>query len=449
MRSETRRLLAQVETALERDEAESLKTLLPEVHPADIAEVLDALDDEERLSVFRLLDDDLAGEVLDECAESTRAVLVGQIRDEDLSEIVETMPPDDAADILAEMPEARAEQVLGLMDREEAEEAKELLRHPDDTAGGIMTSVLVAVEENKTVDEAIDQIRESAAEEAVFYVFVVDPERRLVGEVELSKIVTAQPGTPIRQITDTDVISVTVDTDQEKVAHMLTRYDLVAIPVVDHAGKLVGRVTFDDVAEVLEEEATEDAYKQAGTADEELMSSSPLHVARVRLPWLLLCLVGTFVAVLVVRAFEGVRERVIMLGAFIPMIMAMGGNTGLQSTAVTVRGLATGHLSMSRVAATVGREASTGGVIGVICGLIAAVAALVFSGDPVLALVVGISIFWAVFFAATLGVLIPFFFVKIGIDPAVASGPLITTLNDCIGVAIYLGLATVLLQYLR
>jgi magnesium transporter len=449
MRGETRKLFAQVETALERDDSESLKTLLPEMHPADIAEVLDALDDEERLSVFRLLDDELAGEVLDECAEGTRAVLVEQTRNEDLSEIVETMPPDDAADILAEMPERRAEQVLGLMDREEAEEAKELLRHPDDTAGGIMTSALVAVEENKTVGEAFDQIRESASEEAVFYVFVVDPERRLVGEVELSKLVIARPETPIRQITNIDVISVTVDADQEKVARLLTRYDLVAIPVVDHAGKLVGRVTFDDVAEVLEEEATEDAYKQAGTADEELMSSSPLHVARVRLPWLLVCLGGTTVSALVVHAFQATYGEVLVLTSFIPMIMAMGGNAGLQSTAVTVRGLATGHLIASRIAATLGREVRTGAAIGVICGLIAMVGALVFSGNPVLGLVVGLSIFWAIFVAATLGVLIPFFFIRVKIDPAVASGPLITTLNDCTGVAIYLALATALLQYLR
>ena len=263
--------------------------------------------------------------------------------------------------------------------------------------------------------------------------YVVDAEGRLQGAVPLHLLVTAPPAAVMSGLMDTDVISVTPETDQEDIATFFTRYDLVAAPVVDGNGRVIGQITVDDVMDVIVEEATEDIYKMAGTRDVEIERPSVVHVAFIRLPWLLMCLLGSFLAGLVIHRFEVTLERAITLASFIPVIMATGGNSGLQASTVTVRSLVTGHLSSGLMLRMVFREVGAGAVIGLACGVAASTVAWLWFGHVFVGVCVGIAMFLVIGFAVFLGVMTPIFFNRVGIDPAVASGPFITTANDVAG----------------
>ena len=437
---------------VDADRWEDLRPILCTERPEDIAEALRHLEEETRQRIFSLLDEESAGAVLDcldELDPAFRQELLGTLDNRELTEIVETMALDDAADVLGDLPEDQAQQVLDMM--EEAEEVQELLRYAEDTAGGIMTPTLVSVSTSMTVSETIDSLRRMGNADEVFYVYVVDSQEHLFGTVSLQNLVTARPETKIRAITDLDPISVNVLADQEEIAGIFRRYGLLAVPVVDDVGKLLGRITIDDVIDVIEEETTEDVYKMAGTDNEELESRSPLRVALIRLPWLVSCLVGSFLSGAIIYTFQMTRERAIALAVFmpfIPAITATGGNTGLQTSTVTVRGLATGHLDPSHLTGELLKEIRTALVIGIACGGLAGVVARFWTGEPVVGLCIGAAMFLAISVAAGLGILIPLTFRKIGLDPAISSGPFITTSNDITGLLIYLSLATLLLQYL-
>ena len=440
------KLVDEIRRRIHNGQLDELRALLAKEHPADVAEAISLLPEEAEHATFDLLDHEEAGQVLDEADESTRAEIVEDLSSEDLSEIVSTMPPDEAADLVGELPDDRSLAVLELIPDHESEQIEKLLQYPPDSAGGIMTPVLVRVREDLTVGDAVAQLRSADIEDEVFYVYAIDASERLVGTVPLRRLVTSATDLPIANIMNTEVESVPAAADQELIAQAFEKYDLFAVPVVDDTGRLLGRITVDDVVEVIEEEMTEDIYKMAGTDDAELATDSVFKVARIRMSWLLTCLAGTMVAGLLIHTFEGTLAHAFVLAAFIPAIMAMGGNSGMQTCTITVRGLATGEIVPARIAEVFFREARVAAIIGLVCGVLTGVAASLWGGQIVIGVAVGVSMFLAIMLAATLGLTLPLLFKSIGVDPAVASGPLITTGNDIVSLSIYLVLATMLLK---
>ena len=431
---------------LELDDPDMLKQVLNRERPPDLADLIRHLDDESREQVFGLLEESLAAEVLADADTPTTIAILEDLDLQEVSDLVEEMAPDDAVDVLADLEEGDAEKVLGLMAPEEAQEVQGLMQHDEDTGGGIMTPDLAVAHVEMTVSEVIDTLRQEVEEAEIFELYVVDGEDKLVGIVPLHRLVTARPQTRVSGLMERDFFSVLPETDQEDIAQLFTRYDLVSLPVVDTNGRLVGQITVDDVMDVIQEEATEDIYKMAGTSDQEMDRQSALGVAWTRLPWLLFCLLGSFLSGIVIHMFDMTLEKVITLAAFIPVIMATGGNSGLQASTVTVRGLVTGHVSHGLVLRTVWREMGTAVVIGLTCGAVATGVAWMWFGEPLVGACVGIAMFLVISLAVFLGVLAPLVFNRLGVDPAIASGPFITTANDVLGLTIYLGLATVMVQ---
>ena len=428
------------------EDLSALRRVLNDARPADLADVMRRLDDDIREKVFDLLEESLAADVLAESDTPTALAIIEDLDDQEVSDLVEEMAPDDAADVLSDLEEEDAEKILDLMENSEAQEVQELMAHEEDTGGGIMTPELVLADATSTVSEVIDALRQDAEDSEIYNLFVIDSEERLQGIVPLHRLVTARPESLMTELMDHDVISVTIDTDQEEIAGLFRRYDLVAAPVVDDEGKVVGQITVDDVIDVIVEEATEDIYKMAGTSDNEIEHPSVLGVAWARLPWLMLCLGGSFLSGIVIHLHDVTLEKLITLAAFIPVIMATGGNSGLQASTVTVRSLVTKQVSSGLVLRTVLREMGTAAVIGIACGLAASAVAWFWFGETLVGLCVGISMFLVICLAVFMGVVAPLLFNKVGIDPAIASGPFITTANDILGLGIYLGLAAFLIQ---
>jgi magnesium transporter len=431
---------------LDAGELNSLRLILNSQHPADLADLVRQLGEDNKPRIFELLAESVAAGVLAELDTSTMLEVAQGLDEEELSELVGEMEPDDAADLLSELPEEQSEKVLELLEHEEAEEVRELLEHEEDTGGGIMTSRLVAVREEMSVAAAIAHLREWADEDQIFYIYAVDKQEHLLGTVSIRRLLLARPEVLIRDLTRGEPIAVHTDTDQEEIARLFQEYDLLALPVVDGEGRLVGQVTVDDIVDVIAEEATEDMYVMAATSSEEREERSVLGVVRRRLPWLLVCLGGTLLSGGVIEAFHETLARVSALLLFVPAIMAMGGNTGIQTSTVTVRSLATGQLQSGAVLKTIGRELSIALVMGLVLGGVVFAVSQVWTGALVVGSCVGLAMLAAIVFSAGMGALVPLFFRSVGIDPAVASGPLITTLNDVLSLAIYFTIAASLLS---
>ncbi|MCH8020686.1 magnesium transporter [candidate division KSB1 bacterium] len=418
-------------------------------HPADIAEILGNLSEENEKYVFGLFDADTASDVIVELDDVTREKLVSELQHERISEIVDEMESDDATDLVAELPDEVAEKVLDAIDEEGSEEVKELLQHEEDTAGGIMALEYVAVSEDTTVDEAIKEIRAKAEEvPEVYNVYVFDKDGMLAGFLPLKNLIVAQASQKIKDVLIADVISVPIEMDQEEVANIFRRYNLVSLPVVDELGKLVGRITVDDIVEVIEEEASEDIQKMAGIADEEeIRETSVFKISFGRLPWLLVGFVGQLIAALVLSQFEASLRDIFLAIFFIPMMMAMGGNSGIQAATIVVRGIALGELSPDDTFKRLSREIKVSLFNGAVCGLLLFGIIAVFD-TPTFGFVLALSMLAVIINASILGASIPLILRKVGVDPAIAAGPLITTFNDIIGLAIYLGLVTAALQFI-
>ena len=442
-------LLETTRELLAANDLESLRLILNGQHPADLAELFPRLNEEEQQQALQLLAEPLAAEMLADVDTPTMLSITEDLDNEALSDLVEEMAPDDAADVLGDLPAAQSEKVLELMEAEEAEEVRELLAHPDDTGGGIMTSRLVAVREDMTVAEAIAYLRawaEEEEEEEVLYLYVVDEDDHLIGTVPLKRLLLASQDALIQTVTNRDLIAVRADMDREEIVQIFADYDLLALPVVDEEGRLVGRVTVDDIVDIIQEEATEDIYEMAAISAEELEERSAMGVVRRRLPWLLVCLAGTLVSGGVIDLFSEVLTSAGVLVLFVPAIMAMGGNSGIQTSTVTVRSLATGQLQLGNIWWTVWRELRVALSMGLFLGLLVFVVARVWTGGMLVGGCVGLAMFSAILVSAALGALIPLLFRRLGIDPAVASGPLITTLNDVFSLVIYFSIAVFLLS---
>jgi len=437
-----RDLMEELQALLSEGEKESLQIFLRLVRPEDVAEWLDGLSVENRQRVLSALDHEAAGTVLADTTASIRAGLVDEIEPKRLARIAEAMPADEAADLIGELEKEDSERVLHHIADEHEEVLRELLRYDEDTAGGIMNPRVVALTPDATVEDAVELIRSADDGTVTPALYVVDEHQRLLGYARLRALVTTRSKALIGDIMETDVIAVAVDADQEEVADLVDKYDFMAVPVIDADGRLVGAVTVDDVLEVIEAEATEDIYKMAASSAEEEDSASILHIARYRLPWLVICLGGTQLSTAVLQLAKVEVELYARLSVFTAAIMAMAGNTSLQSATTTVRRLALDTLPRSRFFGHVLREFFTALLMGVVCGALAAALAVLFNHQPTIGLALGLAMAMGMSAASVLGSAMPLLLDLAGIDPAVASGPLVSTINDSLALTVYFATAT-------
>ena len=445
-------ILDSVRRLLRRGAITHLERMVNKMHPADVANVLHHLHTpQEKRTVFELVK-----------AEGNRAQVLAEMDEGDLTEILvdvsageiaallRNLPDDDQAYILTTLPEERAQEVLRLMKPEESAEVKDLLKYEPQTAGAIMTGEYFALPGNTTVQEAIRKLQSTDIGN-VFYVYVTDRDERLIGVLSLRQLL-GSPDRTLGSMITKEIISVSPDTDQEEVAKQVAQYNLLAIPVVEKDGKLVGIVTVDDIVDVIREEATEDMLKMSGTKIEEedtFMTSSVLNAVRMRVPWLLTNLIGSMISGLILWTFRFTIQEVVAVVTFIPVIAAMGGNVGLQSSTLVIRGLATGRIELSDVRKIFFREVSIGLVIGLLCGVVTLAVASIMHINLTLGLVVGVAMLSALVVSTSMATIMPVVLKRYGVDPAIAAGPFVTTANDITGSAIYLGLATAFLAYLR
>lgn len=433
----------------DREDFVAVAGLLEQLHPNDIATALDSLkiDDSEVLEIFRLLSNEIGAETLLEMEGGLRELLVDSVSHAELGELVEEMDTDDAADIVAELPEEDAEKVLEGMDYEGSEAVRELLQYPDDTAGGKMQTELIAVSAGATVKNILIDIREKGKDVDHFTsVFAVDVEGRFVGTVALDRLILADENTIVKDITDIEAVKVTVDVDQEELAKMFSRYDLLSMPVVDHEDHVVGRITIDDVVDVIEEEIFEDFYRVASLNANERAMDSPLRSFKLRAPWLLINVLTAFAAASVVKIFQGTIESMVILAVFMPVVAGLGGNAATQAITVMVRGLALGELELKHTRRLIAKEALVGLSNGLLVGVVAAFISSFFGANFMIGLLLFLAMTANLVIAGVCGSFIPLLLKWVGADPALSSSVFVTACTDIGGFFTFLGLATMFLK---
>lgn len=445
-------VLASFQRLLRRGAITNLGKMLGRMHPADIAKVIVHIPSpKDRRTIFELVRGEaLRGQVLSELDADNIQQVLADIPASDVAWLLKDLGTDDVAYILGVLPEEQSKEILALMKTEDSTEIADLLKYPKDTAGGIMTTEFFSLSEDTTAQEAIRRLQHATDAEMVFYIYVTDKEDHLVGVLSLRQLLTVPPATPLKNIMARDVLSVSVDMDQEEVARQVARYNLLAIPVVEKDNTLVGIITVDDVVDVIREEATEDMLKMAGATEEDaLFKTSSLESARSRLPWLFTNLVGSLISGAILWFFRYTIQEVVAIVSFIPVIAAMGGNVGLQSSTLIIRGLATGRIELADVWKVFFREVRIGLLLGLSCGLILTAAGWLWHGQWFMGMVVGASIVMAFLVSTSMATIMPILLKRLGFDPAVSAGPFVTTANDITGMSIYLALATALLDHLR
>jgi magnesium transporter len=429
----------------------NLLNLLQKQHPADLAQIFSELPNRDREATFSLLverNGRLAMEAISELGPEAGAALLATRSAEEIAKLTQEIESDDAAALIDYLPDELSAAVLDLMRPKQSGEVENLLEYDEQTAGRIMNPQVFALSEDLTVGEAITELQGNRDVEMVFYLYVVDERRHLVGVTSLRRLLLVSPETPLKRIMATDLVSARVDMDQEEVARQVASYNLLAIPVVDEENKLVGVITVDDIIDVIKDEATEDIYRLAGVAGDERPFTPAGESLRKRLPWLGVNLVTAFVAASVVALFEGTIERITVLAVFMPIVAGMGGNAATQTLTVIVRGIALGDLTWSNSRKALVKEAVVGVGNGVVLGLVAALVAWGTRGNPVLGLVLCAAMIINMFVAATAGTLVPLGLRAANVDPALASSVFITTLTDVFGFFSFLGLATIFMRYL-
>ena len=435
-------LLDSVRRLLRKEAKGHLKKLLNKRHPADIAYLLKQLSEKEKIEILKILDPEIAAQVLLKLDSLTMSEILELLEPVEIAEYMKYLPPDDAIVLIDALPKEKKEKVTEFI--EKYPEIWKLLQYKEETAGRIMSTDFVALEEDLTVEEAIKRVRESKDKE-VFYIYVVDKRGHLVGVVSLRQLILSDPNKKLKEIMNPDVIFVTVDTDQEEVAKIVQKYDLLAVPVVDDEKKLVGIVTTDDVIDIIIEEATEDIYKMVGTTDEELWEKSLLKIALYRLPWLSFTIIGEVISGIIIKMYQHTLKEFIAISFFLPLVMALGGNVGNQSQTIMVRALATGRIDPDKPWKVMFRQIGVGFIMGLIAGTVAGIVVYLIQHNINLAIAISASLILSMTITATVGSIIPVIFKKLNIDPALPSGPFITTFSDVLGNLIYLSLATFLL----
>lgn len=432
-------------TLVEEGDRQRLRLLLNDQHPADLTEMLQELEPDSRLFCFRLLDLDNASAVLAEMDPDNQRALLKGLGDIGVVPIVSAMSPDDAVDLLGELPKEEAESIINrLSDDDAIGDIYELMSFKDDTAGGIMSTDYLAVPEAMTVAEVLEMLRSQyeQVDEEIYDLFVIDGSAKLVGYLSVKDLLTAPPEETVEGIMDTSVIAVTLDTDQEEAAEKLSRYDLLSLPVVDSHGILRGVITADDAMDVLQEEATEDIYQATGigTMDgNETLSSSVRQAFRARLPWLVVTLGIESGSAMVITHFDGVIQQTVIAASFMPLLTSVTGSVAMQSTCIVIRN-SRRQWNFKVQLRNIWHEMRVGMMLGAACGVLTTAVSTVFKMHSNLGIIVGASLFLTMSIGVLIGTLIPIMFDRLGIEPAHASGPLITSLLDVCTMTIYLSI---------
>ncbi|MGG7035624.1 MAG: magnesium transporter [Flavobacterium sp.] len=445
----SKELLVQIKNFIHEKNDQELEVLLNDLHHADIAEIFDELEIEEANYIFKILDSEKTAEILLELEDDVREHILHGLSAKEIAEELDELDTDDAADIIAELPERKKEEVISeLEDVEHAKDIVDLLRYDEDTAGGLMGKELVKVNENWSVLTCVKEMRLQAENVTrVHSIYVVDDDNRLKGRLSLKDLLTASTKTQISEVYIKKVDFVRVNTSSVEVAHIMQKYDLEAIPVVDEMGGLVGRITIDDIVDVIKEEADKDYQLAAGISQDVEADDSILELTKARLPWLVLALLGGFVSVRMLGLFEGAMLNHGKLFFFTPLIAAMAGNVGVQSSAIIVQGLANHSISGS-IFNRLLKEISLSLLNGVILATILFLGSHFLLGvETTIGMIVTIALISVIIIASLIGTFIPLLLDKFGIDPALATGPFITTSNDICGILIYFSIAKLILGF--
>lgn len=448
-------IVERIRDLLESPDEQCLREELKNLHVADIAEIFNELDAEERLKAFNLIEEEQAADLLEELNPQIQVEILGEMNEEKAARIILKMPHDSVADVLGDLTDVESETYLNRLPERVSTQIRELLSYKEDTAGGIMNSEVITVDKEMTVEEVLSFLRIKAETDKVdlYYIYVVDTQSHLLGVVSLRELLTSPPYIKMEEIMITDIVKVNVDDDQEIVSDTLMKYEFLAVPVVDHYGKLKGMVTWDDAQDVIEEETTGDIYQSSGIStdiveEDEILSGRIFQAIRARTPWLFITLIGEFIAVNVAHHFDFALTAKPLVAIFMPLLAGLGGNIGTQSITLMVRGLSTGQVTMSSAVHHIFRELKVGLIIGFFFGAMVTVFTWNWQNNMILGAVVGAAMAANMTMATVIGTVTPFALKRINIDPAVASGPVIATTIDVIGLAVYFTMVTLALPYL-
>ncbi len=449
-RSELRELVrSQLQLLLEQKNYQGAKTLLVPVQPVDIAEAIEGLPETLQVMAFRLLKKAEAIDVYEYLDPTVQQSLIEEFHDQEAIAIVNEMSPDDRAKLFDELPPKLVRRLIAKITPEERQITSLLLGYQADTAGRIMTPEYIALKEHLTATQAQEKLRLLAHKSEVnYYLYVTDASKRLIGILSLKDLIIAEPEQTLGEIMTRDVIYADTNTDREEVARLIQRYDLLALPIVDKDENLLGVITVDDVIDILEAEATEDIYKMSAVESQgdNYFQVGLFEVAKKRIPWLLLLLITNSATVIILSNYEAVLDEAVALAFFTPLLIGAGGNVGAQSSTVVIRGLSTQELRDRKPFNIILRELFSGGLLGIILGVLVIIGTFIFLGHYEVGLTVGISLLAITMIAATTGAALPYLFRFFGLDPALMSAPFITTIVDILGIFIYLNLAKLLLQ---
>jgi magnesium transporter len=417
-----------------------LREQLAELYPADIAEILNHLDFEDTLYVYRLLDEETAADVLLEVDDDHREQLLAQLSSKEIAEqVIDNMESDDAADVISELPDEKQDEVLSHMeDTEQASDIVDLLNYDENTAGGLMAKELIHVNVNKNVLECVREMRRQAEDvETVYTIYVVDDDEKLLGTLSLKRLLVTPLRTKVKDVYNPDVIFVKASTPSEEVANIMDKYDLVVLPVVDSLGRLVGRITIDDIVDVIREEADKDIQMMSGLSGKTEATDRFWTISKARLPWLMVGFIGELINSRIIGGYEGQLIIHPEMAFFMPLIAAMGGSVGVQSSSIVVQGLATNALSASKISVQVLKELNVSILNGFIFSCLIMGFNLYLDIPFRLSITISLSLFAVILFASFLGTLVPLLLKRFNIDPALATGPFITTLNDILAMFLY------------
>ena len=442
----TDQLLESIQQLISEGNNQQLKALMKEYHYADIAEIANELDEDEATYIIKLLDTEKTSDAIAELDEDVREAVLANLSPKEIADELEELDTDDAADIVGELPKELVQEVISeIEDKEHAKDIVDLLRYDEDSAGGLMAKELVKVNENWTVTQCVKEMRAQAEEVTrVHSIYVVDDDDKLKGRLSLKDLLTVSTETHIREIYIKKVDYVTVHEDPEEVAKIMSKYDLEAIPVIDEIGRLVGRITIDDIVDVIREEADRDYQMAAGISQDVEADDSIWELTRARLPWLILGLFGGLGAAAIMGGFEEMISKHAILFYFTPLIAAMAGNVGVQSSAIIVQGLANDDLKGS-MANRLWKEMLLALLNGIILAIILLIFTWLWKGALTTAIAISLSLVVVIVVAGLIGTFIPLFLDKRKIDPAIATGPFITTSNDIFGILIYFYIAKLIL----
>ncbi|MFN3604962.1 MAG: magnesium transporter [Leptonema sp. (in: bacteria)] len=442
-------LLEEIRYLISSDSKEIIKNILFDLEFADIALILQYLDFEEQKYLFSLLPENKRSEVIFETNRDVRKKLFLLLKEAEIQKIIEDLETDDAVDLISELPKDTQKRILENLPEEKRKNLLNLLKYEDDTAGGIMSADFVSAFHSDTVKKALKKLKVKLKEGyQIHNIFVVDEEQHLLGVISIYDLLLHNENKKIGKIMKKPEFVVTPEVDQEEIAQVFKKYDLISLPVVDSKGKLIGRITVDDVVDVMEEEHVEDIAKMIGTEAEEIENRSPFKIALMRSPWVLLTLFVEFLAGIVIHFYDDILEKVILLASFMPIISAISGNTGLQSAAVIIRALATGHAKLEEWWKPIIRQLTVTLILGTLLGSVIGIIGTIWHKTIKFGLVVAISMFISINLSGFIGTVTPMISKRLGIDPAITAGPFETAFQDVIGITIFLTLAKLMFEFL-